>query len=275
VHAWGCDPGAPELFASLDGAYYRLRYPRQAEFLIPRDGTLPIAVRYRALRTGLGEADLRHFLLDHVLPRVLAHAGRTVLHGALVRVGGAGIAILGPSGAGKSTLAAALADRGAELLSDDGLVIEAGRAGVAATATYPSLRLWPDSLAQIYSAAPPTSPMMDRSAKRRVHARAKVAHDGVPLAAVFVLGGRAANEPSLSAVPPAEACMTLVANTFQLDPTDPVAASRALATIRQLVSRVPVHALRNPRRFDGLSAVCERLHAACSDATAFGARHAI
>jgi hypothetical protein len=271
VQTWGSDPAAPQLFASPDGAHYRLRFPRQAEFLIAPDAALPIVVHYRALRAGLGDVDLRHLLLDHVLPRVLAHAGHMMLHGALLHVGGVGIAILGPSGAGKSTLAAALTGTGAELLSDDGLLIEARRDGIWATATYPSLRLWPDSLAKLYATPPVTSPMAVRSAKRRVHAHPG-APGSVPLGCVFVLDGAAEGGPSLSPVSPAQACMTLVANTFQLDPSDPVVAGRALALIRRLVIQVPVHALRYPRRFEGLPAVCERIHATCSDAAACDAR---
>jgi hypothetical protein len=272
VQTWGSDPGAPQLFASPDRAFYRLSFPRQAEFLIARDTTLPIAVYYRVLRTGLGDVDLRHLLLDHVLPRVLAHAGHMMLHGALLSVDGIGVAILGPSGAGKSTLAAALAGTGAELLSDDGLLIEARRDRIWATATYPSLRLWPDSLAQLYATPPVTSPMGLRSAKRRVDVPPHVASGSVPLGCVFVLDGEAEGGPSSSPVSPAQACMTLVANTFQLDPSDPIVAGRALAAIRRVVNQVPVHALRHPRRFDGLTAVCDRIHSAFSNTTAFGAR---
>ena len=57
------------------------------------------------------------------------------LHATCVAIDGRGILITGPSGAGKSDLALRLLDRGAELVSDDGTVVEArcgrlyGRAG--------------------------------------------------------------------------------------------------------------------------------------------------
>ena len=47
------------------------------------------------------------------------------LHATCVAIGGRGVLIIGPPGAGKSDLALRLLDRGAELVSDDGTVVEA------------------------------------------------------------------------------------------------------------------------------------------------------
>ena len=49
----------------------------------------------------------------------------TVLHASCVAIGGRGVLLTGASGAGKSDLALRLIDRGASLVGDDGLVIEA------------------------------------------------------------------------------------------------------------------------------------------------------
>jgi hypothetical protein len=59
------------------------------------------------------------------------------LHATCVAIGGRGVLILGPSGAGKSDLALRLIDRGATLVSDDGVEVraEAGRAFARAPAT--------------------------------------------------------------------------------------------------------------------------------------------
>jgi serine kinase of HPr protein (carbohydrate metabolism regulator) len=60
-----------------------------------------------------------------------------ILHATCVAIGGRGVLILGPSGAGKSDLALRLIDRGAILVSDDGVALgaEAGRAIARAPAT--------------------------------------------------------------------------------------------------------------------------------------------
>jgi len=49
----------------------------------------------------------------------------TVLHASCVAIGGRGVLLTGASGAGKSDLALRLIDRGATLVGDDGVIIEA------------------------------------------------------------------------------------------------------------------------------------------------------
>jgi HPr kinase/phosphorylase len=48
-----------------------------------------------------------------------------LLHATAVAINGEGVLLLGPSGSGKSDLALRLIDRGAVLISDDGVLVEA------------------------------------------------------------------------------------------------------------------------------------------------------
>jgi serine kinase of HPr protein (carbohydrate metabolism regulator) len=59
------------------------------------------------------------------------------LHATCIAIGGRGVLLLGPPGAGKSDLALRLIDRGALLVSDDGVLVrtERGRAIAGAPAT--------------------------------------------------------------------------------------------------------------------------------------------
>jgi len=61
----------------------------------------------------------------------------TTLHATCVAINGRGVLLVGGSGAGKSDLALRLIDRGAELVSDDGTIVEArdGRLYASAPAT--------------------------------------------------------------------------------------------------------------------------------------------
>jgi len=49
----------------------------------------------------------------------------TTLHASCVAIGGRGVLLMGSSGSGKSDLALRLIDRGAVLVGDDGVVVEA------------------------------------------------------------------------------------------------------------------------------------------------------
>lgn len=49
----------------------------------------------------------------------------TALHATCIAIGGRGVLLTGASGAGKSDLALRLVDRGATLVGDDGVVVEA------------------------------------------------------------------------------------------------------------------------------------------------------
>ena len=88
----------------------------------------------------------QHLLFDHVLPLVLARAGRVVVHGGLMSRDGQGVVLMGASGAGKSTLTAFGWLHGWTVGGDDGTVVSAG-ASPTAEPTYATIRLKQDSAA--------------------------------------------------------------------------------------------------------------------------------
>lgn len=69
--------------------------------------------------------------------RIVSADSGVTLHATCVAIAGRGVLILGPSGAGKSDLALRLIDRGATLVSDDGVAVHiaSGRAIAQAPAT--------------------------------------------------------------------------------------------------------------------------------------------
>src|SRR5262249_17731012 len=155
-------------------------------------------------------------------PRVLAQQGRLVLHAGAVRIGDEAIAFIGNSGSGKSTLTGSFHAAGLPLLCDDGLILT-NREGVTwALPTYPSLRLWPESIASLYPQAPTVSPMAHYSSKRRIILTDTATSGTVPLplASLYALASEAAADDagiSLSRLSPRAACMTIIGNSFQLD----------------------------------------------------------
>ena len=94
----------------------------------------------------MDDADvISHLVVDHVLPRVLARRGYTVLHATCVAYGDRAVAFVGASGAGKSTLAMSAVQNGARLLADDCLVLDDRGTEFDVLASYAGSRLWSDS----------------------------------------------------------------------------------------------------------------------------------
>jgi hypothetical protein len=70
--------------------------------------------------------------LRALVPKILSLRGFTVLHASAVVANGRLLVFTGRSGAGKTTTARTLAERGAELVSEDKLIVHAERAGAVA-----------------------------------------------------------------------------------------------------------------------------------------------
>lgn len=98
----------------IAGKQFLLRIPDIARFLL-NDGTEIVV----APETESGAADIPIFVLGTVFGILLHQREQIVLHASAVRVNGKAVLFCGPSGAGKSTLAAALAQRGYPLVTDD------------------------------------------------------------------------------------------------------------------------------------------------------------
>lgn len=182
-------------------------------------------------------AMLDHLLFDHVIPRVLAAEVPLVLHGSLVAIGGRLAVFVGETGAGKSTLGASLHARGHRLLGDDAVIVTELAGAFLGEAVYPSLRLFPDSIARLLGEGVATAPMAAYSDKRHVTGfRAAAANTRpLPIACIFSLPG-GADRPGIRPLSPREACMAILEQSFALDPEDVRTASGRLAAAARLAS---------------------------------------
>ncbi len=255
VHEWQTENGPPTLSLARQNEELLFRFRDLADFSINNDGN-----RIGAWPApGTDDETLRHLLLDQVLPRLLAHQGRLVLHAGAVRVADEAIAFLGATGLGKSTLTASFRKAGYLLLSDDGLVLHPIEAEVTALPTYPSLRLWPDSVAGLYPEPPTLAPMAHYSTKQRVVlSEEDLSGDPLPLAAIYVLAPvheTGAPAISLTQLSPRDACMAIVENSFQLDVSDTRRAAAVLAKAAKVAKQVPAFRLSYPRDFALLPSV--------------------
>ncbi len=239
------------------GPAYWLRAPGIADFLLePGEARCLMAAD-----AGLADpATLEHLLVDQVLPRLLAQRGDLLVHASAVAIAGCVALFLAPSGYGKSTLAALLHARGHRVLSDDCVLLDAAQGMPRVAPTYPSLRLYPDSLGVALPAVTATGPVAGYSAKRRVPMAASPGTwHGVD--ALYVLGDpREAGETVLiRALRPAEACLALIRHSFRLDLGDRVASTRQLAQCSRIANQVPAFLLDYPRDFEHKDALLDAL----------------
>jgi hypothetical protein len=232
------------------------------------------AVRERSLLVDWSGATVpapvaEHFLLNQILPMFLAQHGRLILHAAAVRVAGACLAFAGETGIGKSTLAAAFAAAGAEVLTDDGVVIGTEQTPMSAAATYRNLRLLPDSLAHFAGAGTALPAGSTVMAKREVALPGQRPRAGRfwPLAALYFLQHSTGSSADVlvQGLTPREACMRLLGQSFQLDVTDGRAVARVFAKVARLADAVPCFTLSYPRCFERLPEVTSAVlrHSAC------------
>ena len=220
--------------------------------------------------------DASTYLLGPVLGYVLRLRGLHVLHASAVSLAPSGgdasnnrlpgaLAMVGPPGAGKSTMAAAFARRGHGVLTEDVCALCEGGSGcrdgfgqgdvarrevdtapgeVDVLPGYPLIRLWPDSV-EMLCGSPEVLPLLTPTWDKRYLALGgegpEFLHESLPLRAIVLLAPReGSGAPRVEPVPPAEALIHLVGNTYKnllLDRDQRVSEFRFL---HRLLARIPV-----------------------------------
>lgn len=254
LHRW-VDEGVTTLSVARRDGGYLLRFPRLCDLHLDPDAGGIHVMR----RAGIEDNTLEHLLVDQALPRLLAHQGELIAHASALIVHGRAVLFLGTSGAGKSTLAALMQRAGHQILSDDCTLLRLHGGTVTALATYPSLRLLPDSLQHAVREGTHSTVMTRYSDKRRVHV------DGAcdapePVHAIYVLDGPSSDSTtSIEARRPATACLDLIRHSFQLDVTDQGRTKALLARCSEVTRHVPAFRLSHAHAFEQSDALIAKL----------------
>ncbi len=252
--------GTPWLRCAKVSPGYLLHFPNLASFVfdtsrrsircVPQEQTPPHT--------------LHHLLLDQVLPLVLNHKGKEVLHGAAVITPYGACAFVGPTGTGKSTLAASFLSAGYSVLSDDCVVLDSRNGNIVAIPAYPGLRLWNDALAALFGTTGSCAPVAHYTPKQRFTAALSATpfcSSAVPLAGIYVLGTSdteheaPASTPEMHLLAEREALMTLLSLAFKLDIRDHRMLTREFDFLHRLVTQIPVRRLTVPDSFAALPSV--------------------
>ena len=212
-----------------------------------------------------------HLLVDQVLPRILSHEGRLVLHAGAVDRNGRSLIFVGESGYGKSSLVASFDQAGLRLIGDDALVIslEAGRC--CAAAVYPSLRLFSDSIDAVLPAGSGARPVSHYTSKLRVdlsQERSSEPDQPLPIEAIFILGGPGKGDKiKVRPMTVAETCISLIRNSFALDPTDTEIARKRLGEASAMANQVPAYEISYPHDYTRLAEVRQAIIACLDEGT--------
>lgn len=234
---------------------YRLRFADQITVDLLLDEKTVIEI---AKKPDLAFSTREHFIVDQVLPRLLAHQGQLVLHAGAVRMNGGCFVILGKSGSGKSTLCISFNQDGHALLGDDALIVTTNDEIPHVTAVYPSLRLLPDSLAQFFPASHVTSAVAHYTNKQRVRLPLPqcIEDAETEVDAIFLIDDSHDDDGvEVRPLSIARTCMALIDNSFMLDPTDKGRVRERFSDASALARQVPSFSLHYPRDYGRLGEV--------------------
>ena len=240
---------------------YLLRFPELVDFVISESGE---SVKYFP-KPCLAAETIRHLLLDQVIPTILGHQGRFVLHASAVEaLEDESIAFIGETGLGKSTLASSFYQNGAKLLTDDCLLLDEQDRQMIGMPNYYGVRLYDDSATAILGQHQPLLPVAHYSTKNRFYLASqsrKKQHNRSSLVALFLLTESLDNdEIVITPIKGAEELIAIIKHTFELDVADKLSINRQFKNISNLMSsNIKIFQLQYPRKYQLLPTVREQI----------------
>jgi hypothetical protein len=233
---------------------YLLRFPEFADFVVAANGRAVCC--YARADTPL--ETVRHLLLNQVIPVVLSHLGKLVLHASACITPQGAIAFIGSTGAGKSTLAASFGLRGFCVFTDDCLLIEEQDGVMMGVPSYPGSRLWPDTISALFAQEPMLQPLAHYTPKKRLLFEQSPHDTHILLRGIYVLDPQKEEDLDDVTITPLamrEAHFEIVKHAFQLDITDRERLRQAFGQHERVAKSVPFFRLTFPHKYALLPAV--------------------
>ncbi len=200
------------------------------------------------------------YLLGPLLGFVQRLRGTVCLHASAIAIDDRVVVLVGDAGAGKSTTAAAFAQQGYPILSDDVVpLVDLGHTFLVQSA-YPRIRLWNESVLALYGAAEalprlvPTHPTWDKRYLDLNQTGYQFQSAPLPLAAIYDLNQRS-DDPSCPQIQPLtiqEQLITLVTNTYTNYLLDKQLRAQEFELLSRLVKHIPVRQITPHQDIDRL-----------------------
>lgn len=248
-HHWRFINGQISISAGKEQEYYWLRFPNIADFRMNPLTCHIISYRY----SDIPDDTIRHLLLDQVIPRLLSHLGKQIIHASCVRVGQSAIAFCGQSGWGKSTLAAFFHRQGYPILTDDCLLLKKKDSEIIGIPSYQGMRLFQDSLS-ILPDEQKTTPVAHYGSKRRLIMYSKDNTFTFPVTNIFSLNNPTLIEKlshiSINKIHGSVAAIEIIKHCFPLDVTDTSRMGKQLQNLAQIgdSKNLSIYMLNYPRQ---------------------------
>jgi hypothetical protein len=244
------------------GRHFRFQYEDGTTIAIATDGSA-VWVNW-VEHTTVDDAAV--YLLGPILGFVLRLRGVTCLHASAVAIGDNAVALVGPSGAGKSSAAAAFAQLGCPVLSDDVVALEDRGTLFNVHSAYPRVRLWPASVESLFGSAD-ALPLISANWDKRfldLSGSDGFQHKSLPLAAVYVFSEREASlNCSIAEIDRRSAVMDLVSNTYANYLLDARLRAQEFELLCRLVEAVPVRRITPSTAIEQISDMCQAIAEDC------------
>jgi hypothetical protein len=238
--------------------YLWIRFRGGIEFLVNRAGTevwgwWPESVGYDE---GVS------YLIGPILGTVLRLRGTSVLHACAISVDGQAIAILGDAGAGKSSLAAAFAQLGYPILTDDLVALDDCGDSLWVQPGHTWIFVPPESVQTLFGAPDALPQALPPWPKRRLDLTAEGYHyqrEPLPLRAVYLLGQRSFSKraPFVRRVQPRHALLKLLANSNAPRRVQVGMPGRDFDVLSRIVNSLPVRRITPSAEPTRLPGMCE------------------
>jgi Serine kinase of the HPr protein, regulates carbohydrate metabolism len=188
--------------------------------------------------------------------------GYVSLHASAVAVQGSAIAFVGPAGAGKSTTAAALANFGYHVITEDVVTLRQIDNSFNVEPGYPCIRLWPASVAALYGTnadLPRLTPTWDKRFLDLTQKQYRFQNDPLQLRAIYLIDNRidSANAPFINSISQPDALISLVANTYAQYLMNKEMRAREFNVLSRLLKTVTVRRLVPHSDPASITSLCE------------------
>lgn len=202
--------------------------------------------------------DMAVYFQGQILSNLLHLREATPLHGSCVDLGGRAAAFIGPSGFGKSTTAAALAECGYRVITEDVIVADPFAGGYRVRPGYPFIRLWQESADLLLGEQQSLRPLTPNRTKLGYPLRSAFTAEAVPLTRIYLLGPRekGSGAPRVEPVSRRESLLELMRNRYLASPLEAHMEAGDFQRISRLTEKIPCTRLMASEDSARLAAFC-------------------